>query len=124
VTHRLRTAAFAAAALVAAAASLAGGAGATPQTTNPQTIYHARVVLTTAGISFKPTKVMRGALVQFRVQNASKVPQDFFIGGYLVHSLKPGGTRAFALQFLERGKYTFYSKGHPGKKISGLLAVT
>jgi plastocyanin len=122
LTHRLRIAVLAAAALVAAAACI--GASAAPLTTRPQTIYHAKVVLTSTAISLEPATITRGALVQFRVQNSSKVAQDFFIGGYLVHSLKPGATRSFAIQFLERGKYTYYSKGHPGKKISGLLAVT
>jgi len=103
---------------------LPGQAGATSRTTNPQTIYHAKVVLTSTGISLRPAKITRGALVQFRVQNASRVARDFFIGGYLVRALKPGATRAFALQFLERGNYPYYSKGHPGKKINGSLAVT
>jgi hypothetical protein len=113
-------------ALAAAAATawLAAGAAAAPSTTQPQTIYRAKVVLTDARIGIKPGRVLRGALVMFQVRNATTKPRDFFIGGILVRSLKPGASRDFQLQFLARGKYPYYSKGHPGKKITGSFEVT
>lgn len=113
----------------ASAASLSAGAVASPSvaspsTTLPQTLYKAKIVLTNTRILIKPRKVGRGALVQFQVKNAGTRARDFFIGGYLIHSLKPSGSRSFQLQFLERGRYPYYSKGHPGKKITGTFEVT
>jgi hypothetical protein len=105
------------------AVALPAGVSATTRTTNPQAIYKARVIITNVGIDLRPTKVARGALVQFHVRNASTSSRDFFIGGYLVHKLGPGATRNFQLQFLERGTYKYYSVGHPGKKFGGVLKV-
>jgi hypothetical protein len=72
----------------------------------------------------KPVKVLRGCIVIFNVRNASRTPRDFFIGGYVVHALKPGGRKTFNVQFLFRGRYPYYSAGHPGTKFKGSLEVT
>jgi hypothetical protein len=122
-----RTPARAAAAIlvVAAAAVLpSAAADAGIRTTQPQTIYKAKIVLTDSTITIAPAHVGRGALVQFRLRNTGRTPRDFSIGGYLIHALKPGATRDFQLQFLARGKYPYYSLGHPGTKITGKFSVT
>jgi hypothetical protein len=118
---RLTAAALAAA---AAAACLPAAAGASSRTTQPQKIYKSTVVLTNAGISFKPTKVLRGCIMIFSLRNSTRVTRSFFIGGYLVHRLKPGAVRHFNVQFLFRGKYPYYSAGFPGKRLRGSLEVT
>jgi hypothetical protein len=111
---------------LAVAAALAAGffsAGAAA-TTEPQKTYRAKVVLTNKGIALDVRTVARGALVIFNVRNTGTSPRDFFIGGYIVHKLKPGAVRKFQLQFLFRGKYPYYSAGHPGKKFTGSFEVT
>lgn len=117
----------AAAALVAAAAaavSLAAGADASVRTTQPEPIRKVQIVLTDRGVKFSLSKIVRGSLVIFKVQNASTRSRDFFIGGYIVRGLKPGRTRDFQLQFLDRGKFTYFSAAHPGKKFTGFFLVT
>jgi plastocyanin len=117
---RLRVAAVA----VVAAAALSSQAAAGVRTTNPQVIRNERVVLTASGARLSLAKVARGSLVRFFVRNTGSKPTDFFIAGYFVHKLKPGGTRNFQLQFLERGRYPYFSAAHPGKKFKGALVVT
>jgi plastocyanin len=109
---------------VAAAAFLPASVGASSATTQPQTIYKVTVVLKNGAISLKPAVVRRGALVLFRVRNASTKPTDFFIGGVILHKVKPSAVRSFQLQFLNRGKFLYYSMSHPGSKIRGSFVVT
>jgi hypothetical protein len=115
-----------AAALVAAAAaaSFAAGAAASEKTTQPQPIRHVGIVMTNTGIKLSITTVVRGSLVLFKLRNSASKPRDFFIGGILIHSLKPGGIRDFQLQFLDRGNVPYYSAAHPGKKYTGIFRVT
>jgi len=82
------------------------------------------IVMTNTGIKLSVSTVVRGSLVLFKLRNSASKPRDFFIGGYLVHSLKPGGIRDFQLQFLDRGNVPYYSVAHPGKKYTGLFRVT
>lgn len=113
-----------AAVAVVAAAALSTQASAAVRTTNPQVIRDEHVVLTEAGARLSLAKVARGSLLRFFVRNAGAKPTDFFIAGYFVHQLKPGRTRNFQLQFLERGHYPYFSAAHPGKKFKGVLVVT
>ena len=87
-------------------------------------MYSTTVVLTNSGIAFRLTNVLRGSIVVFHLRNASATPRDFFIGGYFVHRLKPGAKKQFNVQFLFRGRYPYYSTGHPGTKFRGALEVT
>jgi hypothetical protein len=110
--------------IAAALASFAAGAAASVRTTQPQPIRHVGVVLTNTGIKLSVSTVVRGSLVLFKLRNSASKPRDFFIGGILVRSLKPGGIRNFQLQFLDRGNVPYYSAAHPGKKYTGLFRVT
>ena len=117
----------AAAALVAAAAaavSLGAGADASLGTTQPEPIINVRVVLTNTGVKLTPSETVRGSLVLFKVQNTSASSRDFFIGGYIVRGLKPGGVKRFQLQFLTRGSFGYFSAAHPGKWFTGSFLVT
>jgi plastocyanin len=113
-----------AAVAVVAAAALSAHASAAVRTTNPQVIRNEHIALTQRGAQLSIKTVNRGSLVRFFVRNAGTNPTDFFIAGYIVHKLKPGGTRNFQLQFLERGHYPYYSFAHPGQKFKGVLIVT
>jgi hypothetical protein len=119
-----RRAAAAFVAVAAAGASLGAGAQASVRTTQPEPIRHVKVVLTNTGIQFSLLEVVRGSLVLFKIQNTSTNSRDFFIGGRLVRAVKPGSTRDFQLQFLDRGKFPYYSVGRPGKKFTGSFRVT
>jgi hypothetical protein len=121
LTFRLTATALAA---VAVAGCLAAASPASTRTTQPQKVYKSTVVLSDTGIAFKPKSVLRGCIMIFTLRNASRTTRDFFVGGYLVHRLKPGATKKFNVQFLFRGEYPYYSTGHPGKKLSGSLEVT
>ncbi|MEY2432544.1 MAG: Cupredoxin-like domain [Acidimicrobiaceae bacterium] len=113
-----------AAVAVVATAALSAQASAAVSTTNPQVIRDMRVVLTERGAHLSLSKVSRGSLVRFFVRNAGTKPTDFVIGGYFVHKLMPGHRKNFQLQFLERGRYPYYSVAHPGTKVKGVLVVT
>jgi len=119
-----RTLAVAALAVAGVAAALAGIAQASSKTTNPQPIRKIQVVLTNSGIRVTPPQVVRGTLAQFTVRNAATKPRDFFIAGYIVRSLKPGRNKSFQIQFLFRGRYPYYSAGHPGTRFTGAMHVT
>jgi plastocyanin len=122
VRHCSISARSAAVALVAAAAFAA--APAASATTQPQPIRDVRIVLTNTGVKFSVATVVRGSLVRFKVRNTATKPRDFFIAGYIVRGLKPGGVRSFQLQFLDRGSFPYYSAAHPGKKYTGSFRVT
>jgi plastocyanin len=117
---------FAAAAVAAAAAAacLASATSASSETTQPQKIYKATVVITNSGIALKPSSVTRGCIVVFNVKNSSTSTRDFFVGGYIARGLKPGASKKFNVQFLFRGKYPYYSTAHPGTRLKGSLEVT
>ena len=122
---RTRTVLAVAALVVAGvAAALAGHARASSKTTNPEPIRKIQVVLTDRGIRVTPGQVVRGTLAQFTVRNAATKPRDFFIAGYIIRSLKPGRNKNFNLQFLFRGRYPYYSAGHPGTRFTGAMHVT
>jgi hypothetical protein len=118
------TRALSVAAALAAAATLAAQASAGVRTTEPQKLYKKSIVLSDTRIAFTYPRVGRGALILFTVRNGGKTPRDFFIGGTLIRRLAPGRTKSFQLQFLARGKYPYWSLGHPGTKITGTLVVT
>jgi hypothetical protein len=125
--------------LVAAAAflglSLAPGASARPDTTNPGGYFTVRVVVTDKGVTLSPTHVRRGQTAIFLLSNFSKRARVLAVGdatlkrrrgtGFAV-KLPRNGQKRVLLYLTYRGPLPLSIAPLSGKskKVVGLFVVT
>ena len=124
---------------LALAIGAAQGAELARATTAPQGVRLDSVVLGPKTIKLTFTQLPRGALVVFKVHNASGHPAGFIIrpgtlepspaqggtGGFRTKVLPPGGFASFQIEFQLRGSFTFAAFDKAGKeRLNGKFLVT